>query len=265
LPLFGYQFIVHYDPNLVNASASFTNSFFDTRTNAVIPAGWNAVCGSGECRFAASLVEPGAPVTGSGPVAQIQLTGRNTGQFDLTISDDILTDRDSQPISHSVYPLHLSVGNFASVSGTVSLQGRSTPVDAGQVTLTDLAGVFGPYTTTFDPVTGAFTFNNVQAQSDGTTYQLEAKHGLYLGNRTSYLLHNLETYSAPKTRLMGGDANNDGLIDLSDLTCIGGSFGGAPVSCGTTGSSDINADGVVNILDLVMPGGNYGLTSPGDW
>jgi hypothetical protein len=263
--LFGYQFIVHYNSSLVDASAAFTNTFFDTRTNAIIPAGWNASCGSGECKFAASRVEPGPPVSGSGPVVQIQLTGKSTGEFDLTISDDILTDRDSQPINHAVYPLHLSVGNYASVSGTVSLQGRSTPGNTGQVTLTDLAGVFGPYTTTFDPVTGAFTFDNVQALSEGTNYQLEARHGLYLGNQTSHLLHALETFSAPQTRLLGGDANNDGLIDLSDLTCIGGSFGGAPVSCGTTGSSDINADGKVNILDLVMPGGNYGLTSPGNW
>jgi hypothetical protein len=263
--LFGYQFIVHYDPNLVDATAAFTNTFFDTATNAMIPAGWNAVCSSGACKFAASMVEPAAPVNGSGPVAQVHLTGRNTGTFDLTISDDILTDRDSQAISHAVHPLHLSVSNYASVSGTVSLQGRGTPGNSGQVTLTDLAGVFGPYRTTFDPVTGSFSFNNVQVSPGGTNYQLEAAHGLYLGNRTSHLLQALETFTALPTRLLGGDANNDGLIDLSDLTCIGGSFGAAPVICGTTGSSDINADGVVNILDLVLSGGNYGLTSPGAW
>ena len=263
--LFGYQFIVHYDPNLVDATAAFTNTFFDTGTNAMIPAGWNAICASGACKFAASMLEPGVPVSGSGPVAQIQLTGRNTGTFDLTIGDDILTDRDSQAINHAVYPLHLSVSNYASVSGSVSLQGRGTPGNSGQVTLTDLGGVFGPYNTTFDPVTGAFSFNNVQVSPGGTNYQLEAAHGLYLGNRTSHLLQALETFSAPTTRLLGGDANNDGLIDLSDLTCIGGSFGGAPVACGTTGSSDINADGTINILDLVLSGSNYGLTSPGAW
>jgi hypothetical protein len=263
--LFGFQFIVHYDASLVDATAAFTNTFFDTRTNAMIPADWNAICGSGQCKLAASKVEPGAPVTGSGPIAQIQLHARSTGEFDLTLSDDILTDRDSRVIAHAVYPLHLSVGNYASVSGMVSLQGRSVPLNAGQVTLTDLGGAFGPYTTTFDPVTGVFSFDNVGVLPEGSTYQLEAVHGLYLGNRTSHLLHALETFSAPPTRLLGGDTNNDGLIDLSDLTCIGGSFGGAPVTCGTSGSSDINADGAVNILDLVLPGSNYGLSSPGEW
>jgi hypothetical protein len=265
--MFGYQFIVHYDPTLVTATGEFSNTFFDTRTNASIPAGWNAICGSGECRFAASKVEPGAPVSGSGILAQIQLTGMSAGAFDLTISDDILTDRDSQAIAHTVLPLHLqlSVDNFSSVSGRVSLQGRSAPVNAGQVTLTDLVGIFGPYTTSFDASTGAFTFSNVEVSPGGSNYQIEATHGLYLSNRTSHLLQRNEAFSAPQTRLLGGDANNDGLIDLSDLTCIGGSFGDSPVLCGTTGSSDINADGDVNILDLVLPGSNFGLTSPGTW
>lgn len=263
--LFGYQFIVHYDPNLVDASAAFTNTFFDTRTNAIIPPDWNASCGSGECKFAASLVEPAEPINGSGTVAQIRLNGTNPGTFDLTISDDILTDRNSQPIQHTSHSLHLMVCSYASVSGTVNLQGRTTPIDAGQVTLSDLGGVFGSYTTGFNPATGKFIFSRVQAMPGGSNYQLEAAHGLYLRNRMTFTMHALEAYSAPQTHLLGGDANNDGQIDLGDLTCIGGSFGGTPVLCGMTGSSDINADGTINILDLVLAGGNYGLNSPGTW
>ena len=263
--LFGYQFIVHYNPDLVDASAAFANAFFDTRTNAIIPPDWNAICSSGECRFAASRVEPGAPVTGSGAVAQVRLNGTSPGTFDLTISDDILTNRDSQSLNHAIQPLHLSVCSYASVSGTVTLQGRDTPIEAGLVTLTDLGGTFGPYSRSFNPITGAFNFNSVKVLPEGSKYQLEAGHGLYLANRTRQNLNALEAFSAPQTRLLGGDANNDGLIDLGDLTCIGGSFGNAPALCGTTGNSDINADGVVNILDLVLAGGNYGLVSPGAW
>jgi hypothetical protein len=263
--LFGYQFIAHYDPSLVNATATLTNTFFDTRTNAIIPPDWNASCGGGICKFAASLVDPGVPVSGSGTVAQIQLTGTHTGQFDLTLSDDILTDRDSQTINHAVHSLSLAVCGYASVSGTVALQGRASPINAGHVTLVDLGGLFGPDTTSFDSATGAFTFNRVRVMPGGSLYQFAAAHGLYLENRTSHTLHVLDSFSASPTRLLGGDANNDGLIDVSDLACIGGSFGAAPVTCGTTGSSDINADGVINILDLVLAGGNYGLTSPGDW
>ena len=263
--LFGYQFIVHYDPGLVEASAAFTNAFFDTRANAVIPPGWDASCAAGECRFAVSRVDPGAAVNGSGPVALVRLNGTSTGTFDLTISDDILTTRDSQSMNHAIHPLHLGVCGYAGVSGTVSLQGRSAPTDAGLVTLTDLGGDFGSYSTNFNPDTGAFNFNYVKVLPGGSDYQLEAGHASYLANRTRQTLHALESFAAPATRLPGGDANNDGLIDLSDLTCIGGSFGNSPVVCGTNGSSDINSDGAVNILDLVLAGGNYGLISPGAW
>ncbi len=263
--LFGYQFVVHYDPSLVSAAGAFVNAFFDTSTNASVPSGWNASCSGGECKFAASKMDPGTPVTGSGTVSQITLTGLSAGTFDLTLSDDILSDRDAQAMDHDITSLPLTVCGYANVSGTVSLQGRATPINVGQVTLTDLGGVFAPYTTNFNASTGAFSIHNIKVMPGGSNYQFDAAHGLYLGNRTTHTLNPLDSYTAPATRLLGGDANNDGLIDLGDLTCVGGSFGGTPVACGVTGSSDLNADGVVNILDLVLPGGNYGLTSPRAW
>ena len=266
--LFGYQFIVNYDHNLVNASAAFINTFFNTNSNARIPPDWNAVCNEGQCKFAVTKLAPGEPVTGSGAVAQITLTGLSAGTFDLTLSADILSDRDAQAMQHTAGSLPLTVCGFAAVSGTVSLQGRDTPINAGQVTLTDLGGHFGPYSANFDPTTGAFTISSVKVMPGGSNYQFDAAHSLYLGNRTTHTLNPLENYTASATRLLGGNANNDDNadrieIDISDLTCIGGSFGGAPpFTCGATGSSHVNADGAVNILDLVLSGGNYGLTSP---
>ena len=263
--LFGYQFVVNYAPSLVSASGAFVNTFFDTTTNASRPSGWSASCSGGQCKFAASKVEPGTSVSGSGTVAQITLTGLSAGTFDLTLSQDILSDRDAQALSHNVSSLHLTVCGYATVSGTISLQGRTTPVNAGQVTLTDLGGHFGLYLANFNSSTGTFAINNVKVMPGGSNYQFDAAHGLYLGSRTTHMLNPLDSYTASATRLLGGDANNDNSIDISDLTCIGGSFGGAPATCGTTGSSDINADGIVNVLDLVLSGGNYGLTTPRSW
>jgi len=263
--LFGYQFVVNYAPSLVSASGAFVNTFFDTTANASRPSGWSASCSGDQCKFAASKVEPGTSVSGSGTVAQITLTGLSAGTFDLTLSQDILSDRDAQAMPHGISSLHLTVCGYATVSDTVSLQGRATPINAGQVTLTDLGGHFGPYTASFSASTGAFAISNVKVMPGGSNYQFDVAHGLYLGNRTTHMLNPLDSYTAPATRLLGGDANNDGLIDLSDLTCIGGSFGEAPVPCGTTGNSDVNADSTINVLDLVLSGGNYGLTTPRSW
>lgn len=181
----------------------------------------------------------------------------------MTVSNDILSDRDANAIGHAVGgPLHLTVCGYATASGVVSLQGRATPINAGTVTLTN--GTFGSYSTNFDPITGAWSINNIKVLPGGTSYTFDAAHGLYLGNQMTQVLTGAG-YVAPSTKLKGGDADNSGLIDVSDITCISGSFGGVPVTCGTTGSSDINADGLINILDLVLPGGNYGLSTPQDW
>jgi len=263
--LFGYQFIASYDPGLVNTTGAFINTFFNTTTNTSIPSGWNAACSSGACKFAVSKMEPGTPVSGSGTLAQITLTGLNAGAFDIILTQDLLSNRDGGAISHEVSSLHMTVCGFANVTGVVTLQGRSTPVNSGLVTLTDLGGIFGPYIASFNPTSGVFTINGVRVMPDGSNYQFDATHGLYIGGRTTHMLNPLDNYAVPATRLLAGDANNDGMIDLSDLTCIGGSFGGAPVACGTTGTSDINADGAVNILDLVLIGGNYGLAVPRPW
>ncbi|MCX6058562.1 MAG: cohesin domain-containing protein [Chloroflexi bacterium] len=259
--LYGYQFQVNYDATKVSATGAFNNSFFDT-TGDYAP--WNATCSAGTCKFSVSKLAPQTPSNGSGTVAEINFTGLQVGEFDVTIgAGDILSDRDANVIGHTVGgPVHLTVCGFATVNGVVSLQGRPTPINSGTVTLT---GAFGPYSANFNSSTGAWSIPNIKVMPGGTNYTFDAAHGLYLGNRMTHALMPGETYAAAATKLKGGDADNTGLIDVSDITCISGSFGAAPVTCGATGSSDINADGLVNILDLVLPGGNYGLLAPQGW
>lgn len=263
--LYGYQFEVNYDDTKVSASGAFVNSFLDTATNANVPPGWNHVCAAGVCKFAASRVAPALPLTGSGTVAQITFTGSAPGDVSLTFADHVLSDKDAAALTHSVSTAVIHVYGTASVSGSVSLQGRGTPIDAGSVTLTDLGGNFPPMTTNFDPGTGAFSFSNVPAMAGGSNYQIDAAHSLYLGNRQTHTLNAGDSYATGATKLLGGDANNDATISIGDLSCIGGDFGGPPSTCGGTGSSDINASGAVNILDLVLAGGNYGLSTPQGW
>jgi nitrous oxidase accessory protein NosD len=58
--------------------------------------------------------------------------------------------------------------------------------------------------------------------------------------------------------LLGGDATNSNYIDIGDATCIGANYGSTtPGVCGVDGTSDVNNDGIVNILDLTLMGGNF--------
>lgn len=264
--LYGYQFQVNYDPSKVSATGAFVNSFFDT-SGAIIPGGWNAQCADGVCKFAVSRVNPAPAVNGSGPLAQITFTGVGSGAASLSITNEVMSNRSGESIPTDIAgTATLSVYGFATVSGVVNLQGRASPGDtAGTVTLTDTSGQFAPVTVTV-AANGTWTANNIPALPAGSTYRLDAAHPLYLATqRLGVVLQPDHTYVQPLTRLKGGDANNDGTISIGDLSCIGGTFGGAPGTCGGLGSSDINADGLVNILDLVLAGGNYGLSAPLTW
>jgi len=268
--LYGYQFQVAYGKDNVSASGAFDNSFFDTNPGpgpdpaTFIP--WNADCTTtpGVCKFSVSKVEPQDPVSGSGTVAKITFTGIAPGEFTVTVSEDILANRDGGAISHTTpAALNLTVCGLATVSGVVKLQGRATPIDTGTVTFTNDTTFPVPVVATFDAGSGIYSAI-VKYLPGGTNYKIDAAHGLYLGNQIAAQLVT-DDVALEDTKLKGGDANNDGTIEIGDLTCIGGDFGGAPDVCGTTGSSDINLDGVVNILDLVLPGGNYGLNTPQGW
>ena len=163
-------------------------------------------------------------------------------------------------------PLPLTVCGSTTISGKITMQGRSAGnVDPGKVTLTDLGSNFtGPFSANFGN-DGLFSLT-VPVMPDGSEYQMDAAHGLYLTNRKTPVAL---TYGVPltgqDTRLWGGDANNDGKVLIGDLSCIGGSFGLVPSTCGGVGSADINADSKVNVQDLAIAGGNFDKTSPQPW
>ena len=261
--LYGYQFEVNYDATKVSATGAFDNAWFDT-TNAAIPAGYNAECAAGVCKFGASKVAPAAAVSGSGRPGTINLTGVAAGTFNLTIGASVLSDIDGMPISHEVVDLPLTVCGLSTISGKISMQGRATPLNAGVVTLTDPTGTYGPYEVNFSGADGTWTITGVRAGSSGTAYRLKADHGLYLFNEKDITVQKATSYADQNTRLWGGDANNDEKVSIGDLSCIGGAFGSWQ-QCGTDGGSDINADGITNILDLSIAGGNYGKQSPQGW
>lgn len=274
--LYGYEFVVTYDKTKVHAAGggAFVNTFFDTTNSGSVPGGWNASCddSAGQCKFAKTLLNPALPVSGSGPLATITFTGFAPGLADIAIaSGDILTDRNAAQITHTDTAAFLTVYGSATIHGVVQLQGRdSAHLTAGTVTLYDVTGELPPVTVPFAAGTGIFTAP-VRANDGGSTYTTIAAHSLYLSNQkgvttsfTGFTVNPGDNLDAGTTTLKGGDANNDGKIDISDLSCTGSDFGTSNNSC-TGGNSDINGDGTVNILDLVLEGGNYGLNTPQPW
>ncbi len=228
--MYGYQFEVTYDATKASAVGAFVNTLFDTTTDAWVNPTWAAVCTAGTCKFSVVKLDPGVAVTGDGTLVKITFTGVAPGVFPVTIgSDATLTDIDGELLARTLAgPLELTVCGSTTISGKVTLQGRSAGnVDSGTVELTDLDGNFpGPFSANFGN-DGLFSLN-VPVMPSGSNYQMDAKHGLYLTNQQKPAL----TYGVPlsnqNTRLWGGDANNTGKVEIDDLSCIGGSFGLTP-------------------------------------
>lgn len=266
--LYGYQFKITYDQNKAQATGAFVNTWFNT-SNALKP--WNADCTTipGTCQFAASQQAPAGPISGGGPVATINFAKVAPGTFNAAITEVILTDVNGFEIPHTLDTASLSfdVCGQASVSGVVSLQGRLSPMDAGQVKLTDLGGNFPAIVVPFNATTGAYSVPSIPVMPGGSNYQIQATHILYVGTQKTENLTPGENMVNQNTRLWGGDADNSGLntpftvgVEVSDLACISSAFGGGPGGCGANpgNSTDINKDLVTNIQDLSLAGGNYG-------
>lgn len=272
--LWGYQFEVSYDQAKASAVGAFVNSFFDT--TGAYPA-WDADCTTtpGTCKFAVTKqasvppVPPVLPVNGSGPLAQITLTGLLPGTFNMVISNNVLSDIDGVVLYHNLgVPLPITVCGYATISGFITMQGRpGNNVNVGTVSMIEQGSPtnFTPVApVNFSASNGAYSIA-VPYMPGGSSYKIVAEHGLYLDNDDTITVS--ANLANKNTRLWGGDADNGGKVGITDLSCIGGAFGQSPVTsdCGGAGSPDINADTRVNIQDLSLAGGNYDKCGPQPW
>lgn len=67
---YGLQFVVSYDPELVEAESRWVTSLFDVDGDGVVPDGRDAQCADGLCRFARSQTGDD-PVSGYGTEVEI--------------------------------------------------------------------------------------------------------------------------------------------------------------------------------------------------
>jgi hypothetical protein len=67
----------------------------------------------------------------------------------------------------------------------------------------------------------------------------------------------------PTVRLLAGDVSDDDLVDIVDMSIIGGMY--AHIVDALTERADVNADGEIDILDISLAAGNYMKVSPVPW
>ena len=252
--LYGYQYSVTFDPaRLVASSAGFYHDFMRAD---LTPPGWSATIDNvaGRVRFAATQEWPALPATGSGAVGWICFSqvGGLTEPVTTTVgvSDPRTATKDGVLLYSTGISDTVTLSPIVAIYGQVEMQGRlnySRCVASALTTpVTYTTQANGWYTLTV--CSGIHTVALEMGRYLDTWRTVTATSGVIL---------------LPKVRLLAGDVSDDDLVDIVDMSIIGGKY--AQVVNPLTERADVNADGVIDILDITLAAGNYMKVSPVPW
>jgi hypothetical protein len=214
---------------------------------------------TGSITYAAIALAPADPCTGGGTVATITFQGVAQGTSPISFTTWLLSDSDIQPITTTVVNGSIAVQQRPGfMQGAIFLQGRA---DHSGVLIEVWAGGELPMTSTLTGPGGGYALS-----LSPDTYTVTVEMAGYLDTRRIGVPVDSDTLiDLPQLALPCGDPNDDDLVNILDLSLIGGRY---RLSCGEPGwddRADMINDCVINILDLTCTGANYGRTSPVSW
>ena len=248
--LYGAEIHMNFDSNRlevvdVNTSKAGVNiapgNVFDPDNSFV--ALNNADNSQGAINFAATMMAPAEPFSGTGTIAEVTFRTKAEGTAYISFNQVLLSDPSSQPIQNIVSDSYVELVNGGTVTGSVNVDGRTNKsgvilwLDGNQLT---------NITTAAD---GTFTLPMVSSGS----HIVKATLPCYIWDEQTIDVIANQTTNV-NLHLIAGDVNGDGTINIFDLVAVGVAFGGNDMTV------DINADSAINIFDLVLVGTNFGLS-----
>lgn len=189
-------------------------------------------------------------------IATIEWQGLAEGEFALNVgkATEFVLGDGTRLAPNEVAAGTVSVRSQGRVQGSVLLQGQTVHKDI-EVVASLSAGTGDRVSTAADG-----TFLLLTSQGEGF-YTLTASRPGYLTAQSStpvQITLGRSAAIAPVT-LLGGDVNNDGRIDVRDLSFVAWHFEQYDPA------ADVNGDGQVDILDLTITASNYGQQGPTPW
>lgn len=214
----------------------------------------------------AHLVVAGpAQITKRGAIARYHFRPTATGKACFTLVSVALADADG-------YSVKTILGERLCITtpfpwGKVLRQGTPGNPNSGGGSLMCSQVKLSAGTTVATDVNGEFMLN-----LPAGSYTIEASYSGYLKATKSFVASAGGT-QVVTVRLLGGDVNGDGVINIQDIGAIICEFGrsGVPVrsdppDCADADDpNDINDDGIVNIGDIAIAVGNWGKVGPTPW
>jgi hypothetical protein len=261
--LYGVELEITFDPNLVEV----VDADPGTAGIQIQPGGCpspdfvvlnSADNTTGTISYAATSISPSPPCNGSGVIASITFHGLAEGTSSVHFNSWLLSDTDLNtiPVSRTEDGT-LNVINTGILEGIVDLQGRSD--DSGAEVCAWQGGV--EVECTFTDEAGYYSFSLQEG-----TYDVTVEMARYLdAEKAGQVVIAGGTTTLCQVKLLGGDANDDDVINILDLSFIGFRFGACVGDPLYDERADINNDGCINILDLVGAGANFNKTSPVPW
>jgi hypothetical protein len=192
-------------------------------------------------------------------IASITFHGLTVGISPLHFADYLLSDTNLNAIPvGSVLDGSLVVTDPTGIlEGTVDLQGRSD--ESGAEVCAWQGGVDIACTTTD-------AGGNYLIELREGSYDVEVEMSRYLdAEKTGQVVVAGGTTTLCQVKLLGGDASDDDVINILDLSFMGYRFGSCVGDPDYDPRADINNDGCINILDIVGAGVNFNETSPVPW
>lgn len=189
-------------------------------------------------------------------IAVIEWQGLAEGEFSLSAgkTTEFILGDGIRTSPNEVAAGTVSVRAQGQIQGSVFLQGQTVHKDIDVVA--SLSAGLGDQTVTASDG----TFLLLTSQGEGFYTVIASRPG-YLSAQSSTPVQVTLGHSAtiaPVT-LLGGDVNNDGRVDVRDLSFVAWHFEQYDPA------ADINGDGQVDILDLTITASNYGQQGPTPW
>ncbi|OQY46638.1 MAG: hypothetical protein B6242_07205 [Anaerolineaceae bacterium 4572_78] len=188
--------------------------------------------------------------------ASIVWQGLRPGQTELNLSNVTIQDEAGNVVPYQFKPSILIIETSNTIFGQVQLQGRNSH-ECVNLILSELDCIDD----TPESILALPNSVKLTTEADGYFKQVHDGNITYtclnvVADRYLMAQHLSPQGYVGKMILLGGDMNQDNIIDIFDLTLIATDFRT------TNPDTDINGDGIVDIMDLALVAGNYKRTAP---
>lgn len=265
--VYGIQTECQVNPQVLQGNGLVEGDAFNQSNSFVIDEGFQA---DGLWRVAATRLKPNPAVDGTALAFTLNYDVVATGDGQLQCSA-LAVDENGVNVALDVVNGTVMIMPPAEPSGGGVVEGPPVPAAIGAITgqvvyqnRPDNAGIVaklvGINDATLDEVTtgpdGAYSFADLP-DGEYTVELLAPQHIPAVENIT---IDSTNASVQLNDLLHAGDIDDNGVIDMADVTLVGANFGTSVVP--EISHVDLNGDGWINISDLTLVGGNLDLVSP---